>query len=391
MSHYVERFLPASAIAYGPMADINGLVYNAFVPDHIGDLRVSFPLEVTAQLAKVENALRLLNRRRDQSQDNVSPRLLTISESIFSSRIERIEAPWNGLAKAMLHVDGVDNATTNVTGNIRATEHALELGVHGRPFSVQDLLHLHQLLLGRTAQHDIAGKLRDTQVTVGGFYPPPKELLPGLVDDLCGFINRDDLSPIAQAAIAHAQFETIHPFADGNGRVGRSLIHLILARRAVTSRVVPMISESLAADLRAYFRGLRDYREDRVAMWCGDFGAALHNGAHIALSRLGRIEALDNRWRRLVREAGVVNGLSVIPGLITHPAIDRQRAAELTGLSLGEGQAVCRALQELGVLRAIRARSPDEPCWLAKGAFAILKERAVITGGLRTGPGSWRR
>jgi len=99
--------------------------------------------------------------------------------------------------------------------------------------------------------------IRSEQNWIGGaassprdaeFVPPPPELVPDLLDDLCAFCNREDVPASVQAGIAHAQFETIHPFADGNGRVGRALIHVVLRRRALAPRYVPPVSLVLAAD-----------------------------------------------------------------------------------------------------------------------------------------------
>src|SRR6202023_1686779 len=101
-----------------------------------------------------------------------------------------------------------------------------------------------------------AGKVRDRQNWIGGassgprdaeFIPPPPELVPELLDDLSRFMARDDLPPVAQAAVAHAQFETIHPFADGNGRVGRCLISVVFRRRGLGQRLIPPVSLVLAA------------------------------------------------------------------------------------------------------------------------------------------------
>jgi len=104
-------------------------------------------------------------------------------------------------------------------------------------------------------QPDISGQVRTTQNWIGGndfnpcqaaFVPPPPEYLAGLLEDLCLFINRDDLPGTVQAGIVHAQFETIHPFADGNGRTGRALIHVVLKRRGLARHLVPPISLALA-------------------------------------------------------------------------------------------------------------------------------------------------
>src|SRR5205085_4050308 len=107
---------------------------------------------------------------------------------------------------------------------------------------------------------------------------PPK-LVPDLMSDLCAFINRTDLSPVLQAAIAHAQFETIHPFADGNGRVGRALVHVVLRRRELALRYVPPVSLVLAADAKAYVGGLTAFRQGRPADWILAFAQAIESAS----------------------------------------------------------------------------------------------------------------
>ncbi|CCQ15682.1 putative uncharacterized protein [Rhodococcus sp. AW25M09] len=106
------------------------------------------------------------------------------------------------------------------------------------------------------------GALCDVQNWIGGsdyttsnalYVPPPPDLVPELMDDLLVFANRTDMPIIAQAAIAHAQFESIHPFTDGNGRVGRALISAILRRRGLTRRITVPLALAMLADTTRYF------------------------------------------------------------------------------------------------------------------------------------------
>jgi len=124
---------------------------------------------------------------------------------------------------------------------------------------------MSQLLLAGTRLEVHGGSFRGVQNWIGGsdynpcsadFVPPPPELVAHLMDDLCAFCNTDDLPPVAQAAIAHAQFETIHPFVDGNGRTGRAIVHLVLRRRGLVPRVLPPVSLVLATLARDYVKGL---------------------------------------------------------------------------------------------------------------------------------------
>ena len=134
-----------------------------------------------------------------------------------------------------------------VLSNIDAMSAAIGEVGPGDPISVATLLTFHQRLLGNTRQAQLAGRLREKQNWIGGsdynpcaatFVPPPPELVPELMEDLCAFCTGETLPAVAQAAIAHAQFETIHPFADGNGRTGRALIQLVLRRRGLATRVL---------------------------------------------------------------------------------------------------------------------------------------------------------
>ncbi len=134
---------------------------------------------------------------------------------------------------------------------------AIALGTQAVPLTVAEVEDIHRTLLRFTADAKIAGIVRTKQDWIGGndynpigagYVPPPPEHVQPLLADLCAFINRDDLAPVAQAAIAHAQFETIHPFADGNGRAGRALVYAVLRRRGELTRYIPPISLILAPE-----------------------------------------------------------------------------------------------------------------------------------------------
>ncbi|HUP86050.1 MAG TPA: Fic family protein [Acidimicrobiales bacterium] len=121
--------------------------------------------------------------------------------------------------------------------------------------TVDGLLEMHEWLLSRTRLREHAGQIRSVQNWIGGssfdpcsaaFVPPPFEQVEGVLADVCAFVNDDELPAVAQAAIAHSQFETIHPFVDGSGRTGRALIHAVLRRRGVAPRILPPISLVLA-------------------------------------------------------------------------------------------------------------------------------------------------
>jgi Fic family protein len=180
-----------------------------------------------------------------------------------------------------------------VLSNIKAMNWGVEALSEQSRITVDGLLEMHRRLLAGTRLEDHGGKIRTSQTWIGGsdynpcsaaFVPPPPDYVEALLEDLCEFCNSDMLPAVAQAAIAHAQFETIHPFADGNGRAGRALIHVILRRRRIAPRFVPLISLVLATHAGAYIDGLSrtryeaspDSREAMAAInsWVAFFAGA---------------------------------------------------------------------------------------------------------------------
>ena len=214
------------------------------------------------------------------------------------------------------------------------------------------------------------------------YIPPPETEVGRLVEDLTAFLNREDLPAAAQAAIAHAQFETIHPFLDGNGRVGRCLVHVVLRRRGVAPAFVPPVSIVLAARPDAYVEGLVGYREGRVAAWCASFAYALERSARPSVDLAAEVAALEAAWfewaGRPRRDSAAARILPILPAQpITSAAIVRgaigvrhQRALE--GL---------KVLEAAGVVRRISETAWDQQ-YAADELFELLEryEEAIASG-----------
>ncbi len=134
------------------------------------------------------------------------------------------------------------------------------------------------------------------------YVPPPPDTVDAYLADLNTFVNRDDLPALVQAAIAHAQFESIHPFTDGNGRIGRALINTVLRRRGATTGVVIPMASSLVAHRERYFDALNAYRLGQVRPLLTSFAQAARAAAaesRITAVRLGQIPAeWENSWAR---------------------------------------------------------------------------------------------
>ena len=290
MPRLIDGYWPADPTLPGGRKERQSLHYQAFVPDRIGALELLLPARLAESVSAAEREIDLLNRDPPKMASlEVLARRLLRAESVASSRIEGLVLSQRRLARAEAEgANARDETATSVLGNVKAMEKAIRIATKKTPLRTADLLAVHRALMEATMSAAIAGQLRDRQNWIGGnafnpgradFVPPPPELVRDLLDDLCRFMNRTDSPPVLQAAVAHAQFETIHPFADGNGRVGRALIHVVLRRRQLAQRYVPPVSLVLAADSKRYIEGLTAFREGRVLEWCETFADSIRVAA----------------------------------------------------------------------------------------------------------------
>ena len=391
MARYETRSWPADPAAPGGRAERRAFSYRAFIPDPISDLQLALPSHVAAAVSVAERAVDALNRDppRLASLEVLARRLLR-AESIASSRIEGLVLSQRLLARAEAEdADGRDETARSVLGNVVAMEHAVALGAGAKPLRTNDVVEIHRHLIATTTPR-IAGTLRDRQNWIGGnaynpgradFVPPAPERVKGLMDDLVAFMNRTDLPPVVQAAIAHAQFETIHPFADGNGRVGRALIHVVLRRRGLAPRYVPPVSLALATDAKAYVGGLTAFRDDRPADWIFLFAQAIERAAAKASELALRLAELQERWReRAGRPRRHSSAEALIVELPAHPIVTVATAQKFLGRSKQAVNEAIAVLAEKGVLHAITLAKRNR-AWEARELFDLINdvERELAT------------
>ena len=263
-----------------------------------------------------------------------------------------------------------------MVGNVRAMARAIEVEAHDRPLEVDDLLSMHGMLMSGSSLpigHERAGKVREGPVFIGGTTPanaeyvgPPYQEVPRLLNDLVGFINtRSDLSGVIVAAIAHAQFQSIHPFHDGNGRVGRCLIHTILRRARLVRTVSPPVSVVLARRGKQYIEGLNIYRRDDLDGWISVFATAVRF-ASTAAQEFGRaVMELESQWRerlevlrsstgrRGVRDnASVLRLIAALPGM---PVFQIRDVSDRLDITWKAAEAAVLELQAAGVITEVTA------------------------------------
>ena len=389
-----RRWDPRTDLIGMPRRAREGCDYDVYVADQIAGREFLLNSRDVADVAEAERAITKFDiNARALSDTEALARLLLRAESVASSKIEGLEV---GVGR-LLRADALDEAgeppnditATEVLGNIRAMEHVLGAVRESRAITPEHLQEAHHRLFTRTTAKT-GGSFRTEQNWIGGsdynpcsaaFVPPPPELVEALVRDLCAFCNEDGLAPVAQAAIAHAQFETIHPFEDGNGRVGRALIQMIFRRRGITTGTVPPVSLVLATMAKDYVRGLNLTRyegapnsasaSEALSEWVGIFAAACTRAVADAETFEERIREIQRHWRQQVgvRRSGSATDL-IIDQLPGAPILTVASAAQLVGRSVQAANEAILRLVEAQVLT---------PRTLGKRRRNVFEARDIVT------------
>lgn len=358
--------------------------FQTYLPDALVGVPLVLGREADSRVAEAEYAVRRLDRRAGADLAGIS-RYLLRSEAIASSRIEGIAPNPRNVALAELglseEVSGIGEQAQLVANNMTIVKSSTTALVDAPTVQLDDVVDLQRALLPDA--HRLHG-VRARQNWIGGsghhpldadFVPPAPERVPALLDDWITYLNGAAHSPIIQAALVHAQFETIHPFADGNGRVGRALIHTVLARRGLTSGAVLPVSLVLATHSGAYIEGLTAFRHsgepgssEAIAArewWITTFADAVIEASAQAMSFAEDLDELRGQWnvrleqhrkrggrtRRLRSDSAVTLVLRDLPG---SPVLTPGTVQRIHGVTAA---AAVRALAELQSAEILETRS----------------------------------
>jgi Fic family protein len=409
MARVLKRRWSSASVGSGlSRRDSRTCEYEAYLPDPLVGRRITLDGEVAADVADAEGAIARLNAEASALVDTEAlARILLRAEAVASSRIEGLVIGARRLLRAEVTrtlPDAPSDVTAHeVLNNIDAMILAVERMRPGGGITVSLLLELHGRLLGGTRLDQYGGQFRDVQNWIGGneynpcsaaFVPPPPELVPDLMADLCDFCTDDSLPIVAQAAIAHAQFETIHPFVDGNGRTGRALIHMVLRRRGLAERVLPPVSLVLATMAGSYIDGLTEFRHlgpgtapqalEGLNTWVGRFAGACHRAVQDATAYEARAAELEASWRerlgRVRANSATDRILRILPGA---PILTVDGAARLLDRTFNPANEAIQRLVEAGILQQVsigrRNRAYEAPEVLS--AFTALERRLASPGG----------
>lgn len=403
MGRYVERLWNPDDTGGLGRRDRRPGRYRAYVPDALGTSLPTLPAEAQAA---AEDALAVLARADERigTRGAYLNHLLIRSESISSSWIEGNRVTPKKLAIAELLHHG-NRAALDVVANVRATEDAIAgLADRDRVITTADIVALQHVIAPRLERG-----LRREQNWVGGpgwsplraaFVPPPEGEVPRLVDDLAAFVTETEGNPIVRAAIAHAQFETIHPFTDGNGRTGRALIHTVLRRADALRNTLIPISTVFSGDTDSYIAGLTAFRADppRLGDWVIGFAHAAEIAAAGAVRLSEDIAALDAQAREDLiayrRDQGLNPAaprrdstiLRILDTLGSDPVLTAESVSARLGVSPAAAHRALTELADAGILGRTKDPRGRQLCWTADRHLALVAftERSNRVGGADT-------
>ncbi|MCU1357890.1 MAG: hypothetical protein JWM89_3308 [Acidimicrobiales bacterium] len=357
--------------------------YLAAIPKPLAaveDLGISDDIAALAEEASVEIA-----RFDAELGSELAPfsALLLRSESAASSRIEQLTASAKAIALAELGDPSKHNANL-IVANTRSMEAAIRLADH---LDEQAIIDMQEALLGQR-HPEWTGHWRNEQVWIKGnnygphgadFVPPHHERVPAAMADLVKFLRRDDLPALAQTAVAHAQFETIHPFPDGNGRTGRSLVHAVLRSKRLTRNVTVPVSAGLLTDTDAYFEALTAYRAGRPA----EIVEQMANASFLAVANGRRLvsdlEAIRASWDERVRSRRGATAWRVADRLVRQPVVDSPTLQRELGVSAPSANGAIEVLVEAGVLAKVSGNHRNRK-WAATEVLDALDHFAQRAG-----------
>ena len=360
--------------------------YEAAVPFSLRGKKLAIPSQLQKRIEEVSMLLVRFDARQEARGYDL-PAMLLRSESAASSQIENMTSSVRNVALAELAGDVPHNAQV-IAGNVAAMRKALEVS---GDLSVQGIQGIHAALIGRNGAEDgqsFGGCLRDEQVWVGGtaysphgalFVPPCASRIPECLDDLVSFVAESDMGSVAKAAVAHAQFETIHPFIDGNGRTGRTLLHVILRNEDVLRHASLPISAGLLHNIDAYMDAIAQFQAGNPLAIVEQLVEALELALVVGNSVARDIDEVFDEWDDRLHERKGSSMLRLPNLLAKQPVVDVPYVARELGVTERAASSVIAKACDYGMLRPMGNRRRGV-FYQADVILSVLEEVSSMQG-----------
>ncbi len=358
-----DQFLPTAPGQLAPT--VSGAV--AFVPDPAPR---TLPLDGT--LARLNGlAERRLGELTGAAGRVVNPLLVSApllrQEALLSSRIEGTMATPEQLALIEVGSPAATPDAGEVNNFVRATQHALERLAEGDLIASPLMRDAHRILMqGVRGDRERPGEFRDAQNFIGSsldihsarFVPPPPLQLGALMADLERYLHDElpAMPDLVRAAIAHYQFETIHPFLDGNGRIGRLMIPLYLISNKILKQPVLYLSDYLERNREEYYERLTRVRDHHdLSGWLHFFLDGITETAKNGVATFDQILQLQKHWEKEIGswKPRTAHGLKLFTHLFTHPWVNAAQVSEVCSVSPGTAYTLIERFVTCGLLREI--------------------------------------
>jgi Fic family protein len=357
--------------------------FEAAVPATIADLTVALPAATLADAAEASNEI---VRFDAELGDEIAPfsAVLLRSESAASSNIENLTASAWAVAEAEALGDTSRRNAAMIVSNTEAMKAAVTLADR---LDEDAILAMHAALMHDT-HPDSAGQWRTELVWIGGgtfgprgadYIAPHHTRVPAAITDLLAFTQRADIPTLPQIAIAHAQFETIHPFPDGNGRTGRALIQAMLRNKRITRQITVPVSAGLLTNTDAYFDALGSYREGDPSPIVERLSEAsllaVANGRHL----VGDLRTIRQEWnsRITARRDSAVHRVADL--LIKHPVFNARLLQRELDITTGNARRYIGPLTDAGIVVEFTDRGRNR-AWRAPEVLSALDAFAARAG-----------
>ncbi len=365
--------------------------FDASIPARICGLVPDLPQDLVDRACRIAIAL----ARFDESLHALHidlPALMLRSESAASSHIEHLTSSARNIALAEITEDVSRNART-IAANVAAMQRAMEVA---SDFSIESIEAIQARLMEDSAPQLVG--LRNQQVWVGGtgisphgalFVPPSAARVPELLEDLVAYVHTSTAPALVTCAIAHAQFETIHPFADGNGRTGRALLHVMLAETGVLTQSSLPVSAGLLHHVDEYFDALSAYQSGKVEPVVRVVVASLRDALVIGQWLKAEVVDLMEEWQERLdgRADAAIRRLPAL--LIRHPVVDGPMVAKELHISAPTMRKTIGEALGLGILSLRKTRGAErrrKTYYQADAVLEILEEVANLPALLREAP-----